>query len=33
MKIREIRQMSGLNVRQFTEKYRIPYTTYHDWEK
>jgi DNA-binding transcriptional regulator YiaG len=33
MTIKEIRQISGLNVRQFTEKYRIPYTTYHDWEK
>lgn len=32
MTIKEIRQMSGLNVRQFTEKYRIPYTTFHDWE-
>jgi putative transcriptional regulator len=32
MNVREIRKLSGLNVRQFTEKYKIPYTTFHDWD-
>lgn len=32
MNIKETRQLSGLNVRQFTKKYKIPYTTFHDWE-
>jgi putative transcriptional regulator len=32
MDIKGIRKLSGLNVRQFIEKYGIPYTTYHDWE-
>ena len=32
MDIKQIRQLSGLNVRQFIGRYHIPYTTYHDWE-
>jgi putative transcriptional regulator len=32
MNVREIRKLSGLNVRQFTERYKIPYTTFHDWD-
>ena len=32
MNIKEIRKLSGLNVGEFTKKYHIPYTTYHDWE-
>lgn len=32
MNVNEIRKLSGLNVRQFCEKYKIPYTTYHDWD-
>lgn len=32
MNIKEIRKLSGLNVRQFIEKYGIPYTTFHDWD-
>lgn len=32
MDVKSIRELSGLNVRQFTEKYKIPYTTFHDWE-
>ena len=32
MNIKEIRQLSGLTVGEFTKKYHIPYTTYHDWE-
>lgn len=32
MEIKKIRELSGLNVRQFTERYKIPYTTFHDWD-
>lgn len=32
MNIKEIRKLSGLNVRQFCERYSIPYTTFHDWD-
>jgi len=32
MNIKKIRELSGLNVRQFTERYKIPYTTFHDWD-
>lgn len=32
MEIKNIRELSGLNVRQYTERYKIPYTTFHDWD-
>ena len=32
MNVKEIRRLSGLSVGEFTKKYHIPYTTFHDWE-
>lgn len=32
MEIKEIRALTGLNQRQFAEKYHIPITTYRKWE-
>ena len=31
-KIKEIRKMSGMNRRDFCDKYQIPYQTVTDWE-
>lgn len=31
-KIKEIRELTGLNRKEFCEKYQIPYQTVTDWE-
>lgn len=33
MSIKELRQLTGLNIKQFCEMLRIPRRTYDNWEK